>query len=122
MQLCGFDGPLNQPIWFAPVVASLIYLLPVLIPWWPVAIVAWGLLFVGVDLLVFSTFVAPDADICDPPYLQALMRDVTLAAVWAFGVVTHVLRHRYAGAAKLFAGYLVAIALSILLLVFSAGV
>lgn len=115
MQLCGFDYPLSQPIWPALVAASLIYLTPVIIRWRPAAIAVWGLSFVIVSLMVFFTFVAPDDDICDPPYFQALMQDVTLAALWAFGVVTQVLRYRYTGTAKLLAGYLVAITPSILL-------
>lgn len=118
MWLCGIQHALDAPVWPMFSIASLIYLVPAVMPWRRIAIGFCVVSAVFADLLIFSVFVAPKADICDPPYFQAQMQDITLATAWAVLVGAWAVLRPMSGIVPILGGYLVAIIPAVLLAVF----
>lgn len=91
MALCGIDYPPDPVIWLPAVLASIVYLIPTLVPWRRAAILAACILAFFILAGVYDIVAWPNEDICDPPYFKEEFRTLVAASAWALAVAGYLL-------------------------------
>lgn len=92
MNLCGVHHTLEPYAWLPFVVASFVFLAPMLVPWRIISIAVLVILTVLIGSMAFDgffshyTYSGEHRDICDPPYFDEELRKIAATSLWALAV------------------------------------